>query len=33
MEQIKINKAQPIPDKGGRKSTTAYPFESMRLNE
>lgn len=33
MEQIKINKAQPIPEKGGRKSTTVYPFESMKVNE
>lgn len=33
MEKIKINKAQPIPTKGGRKSSTAYPFESMKVNE
>lgn len=33
METIKINEAQEIPAKGGRKKSTAYPFESMKVNE
>ena len=31
--KIEIQEAQPIPEKGGRKSSTTYPFERLGINE